>query len=538
MRGDISGLIIVLDATMLARGLELALEAMELGLPMIIVLNLCDQLHRRGIEIDMAALSEATGVKVIPCSALHGKGIAEALREAVSAARNGHVPRAPEYSRDVESAIKAAIAETGSRFKAIKAIECLDEKLGFSSDKARKIASELERTRGIPSWEIIAAERHHLAMKTAEAVVSRLSERPSVSSRIDRVVMHPWWGLLTAILIFGFLFWIIFYLGRWIEGILVDPLEAFFSLLSAPLAGTLIGAMASGFLEGVVGAVGIVLPFFVPLILLTSIMEDLGYLPRVAHLVDGLMHRIGLHGKAVIPFILGYGCSVPAVAAVRIMESRRDRVLTGLLVPMIPCGARTVIILGLVGYFFGGWWALTVYVLNIIVIASVGTILSRLRKDEPWGMVMEIPPYRLPTLRTVWLNVWLQLREFLVVVLPALLLGSSLLGLLDHWNISAYMNTAISPFTSGLLGLPRELGAPLVFGFLRKELALIMAAQALSVSPTALNAALSPVQMMTYTLFAVFYVPCLATVVITWRELGWKVALGSGGLSLIVASFV
>lgn len=538
MRGDVSGLLIVLDATALARGLELAIEVAELGIPMVLALNLWDQVDRKGIQIDTEKLSEATGTKVVPCSALHGKGVAEAFREAVFVAREGRIPRAPQYSRDVETAITAAISETGSRFRAIKAIEGMEGKLGFLGGKAREIAVELEKTRGLPSWEIIAAERHHLAMKIAEAVVQRFSERPSVSSRVDRVIMHPWWGLLVLLLIFGFFFWAIFYLGKWIEGLTVGPLEALFSRLVAPLEGTIVGAMAGGLTEGVLGAVGIALPYFLPLIFFTAIMEDLGYLPRVAHLVDGFIHRIGLHGKAVIPFILGYGCSVPAVAAVRIMESRRDRVLTGVLAPLIPCGARTAIILGLVGYFLGGWWALAVYGLNILVIALVGAALSRLRKEESWGMVMEIPPYRLPTLRSIWFKVWLQLREFLVIAFPVLLVGSCLLGLLSYWNVSGYMNTALSPFTSGLLGLPREMGTPLVFGFFKKELALIMAAQALSVSPTSMNAVLSPIQMMTYTVFAVFYVPCLATVAITWRELGWKVALGAAGLSVGVATCV
>jgi len=538
IRGDVSVLIVVLDATALARGLELVAEATELGLPMVMCLNLCDQLHGKGMEIDVDALSEAMDTRVIPCSALHGKGIARLLREAISAARDGIVPRAIQYSRDVEGAIKTAMTETGGRFRAIKAIEGVEGKWGLSAETARKITSKLEGARGLPSWEIIAAERHHFAMKTAESVTSRLREGPSVSSRVDRILMHPWWGSLLAIAIFGFFFWVIFYLGRWLEGLAVHPLESLFSSWTAPLVGTLPGAVFGGFLEGILGGVGIVLPFFVPLIFLTAILEDLGYLPRVAHLIDGLMHRIGLHGKAVIPFIVGYGCSVPAMAAVRIMESRRDRVLTGVLAPMIPCGARTVIILGLVGYFLGGWWALAIYGLNILVIALVGAILSRLRRGESWGMVMEIPPYRLPTFRSIWFNVWLQLREFLVIAFPVLLLGSCLLGLLDYWNVSGLVDTALSPFTAGLLGLPRELGAPLVFGFFRKELALVMAAQALSASPTTMNLVLTSTQMMTYTVFAVFYVPCLATVAVSWRELGWKVALGSAGLSTGVATIV
>lgn len=538
IKGDISGLIIVLDATALARSLELAIEAAELGIPMVLALNFWDQVPRKGIEIDADRLSEIMGAKALACSALHGKGIPEILREAVSAAKAGSPPEPLRYSSDVESTIAKVERRIPGRFGAIKAIEGLEGPFGSLDEETRNAIRELESSRGRPGWEIMAAERHHLAMRTAERITSRLSERPSLSSRVDRFVLHPLWGSLTALLVFGFFFWAIFYLGRLIEGLTLAPLEALFSNIVAPIQGKLLGAIASAALDAILGTLGIVFPYFIPLIFFMAIAEDLGYLPRVAHMTDGLLHRMGLHGKAVIPFILGYGCSVPAVAAVRIMESRRDRVLTGILAPLIPCSARTTIILGLVGYFLGGFWALAIYILNILVIGVIGTLLSRLRGGESWGMVMEIPPYRLPTLRSVCLNVWLQLKEFLAVAFPLLILGSVLLGLLDYWNIKGLIDFALSPFVSGLLGLPKELGAPLVFGFLKKELALIMAATALSVSPANINTALSPIQIMVYTVFAVFYVPCLATTLMTWRELSWKPALGAAGLSLAVATIM
>jgi len=374
-------------------------------------------------------------------------------------------------------------------------------------------------------------------MKTCEAV-SRVRRRVSWTERVDSVVMHPWVGLVLAAGFFALTFWMIFKLGAWLEDLTVGPLE---ELLGSWVEGLglppVLDAVASGLADGVVGGLGIALPYFLPLVFFMALAEDFGYLPRVAHLVDGLMHRIGLHGKAVIPFILGYGCSVPAVAAVRLLENRRDRVLAGMLAPLVPCGARTSVILGLVGFFLGFRWALGVYLLDIAVIAIVGTILSRLiLKGATWGMAMEIPPYRLPSLRSVWFKVWLQLRDFLFVAMPLLILGSGLMGLLEFWNVSGVVNAALVPLTKWVLGVPEALGSPIFFGFFRKELALIMTAQALGVSPEALSSALTPLQMASYTTFVVLYIPCLATLLVLWRELGGKVAAAAAGLSVGVAA--
>ncbi len=543
MGPEVSGLIVVLDATNLARGLELFLEAAEIGIPTVIGLNMWDQLGRKGIEVDPQELSRITGVPVVPVSALKGHGIAQLMRAAVDAVNQNIKPKVPRFSKHVEILIEQLQKAPGSRFAAIKAVEGVKRYADhLDPELLRHIIEQLEDQHGEPAWEVIAAERHHLAMKTAEAVVRQITNKPSVSSRVDNIVMHPVVGSLIGLIIFGFFFWAVFKLGSWIEEITVAPLESLFASWVSPLGHGLLAAVVSGLFDGILGGIGIVLPFFIPLIFLMALLEDFGYLPRAAHLADGLMHRMGLHGKAVIPFILGYGCSVPAVAAVRTLENRWDRVLTGILVPMIPCGARTAVILGLVGYFMGFWWALFVYGLNILVVGVAGGVITRLRKGESYGMVMEIPPYRLPSVRSVGFKVWLQLREFLFVAMPLLIVGSGLMALLEFWNISGPVDAALSPFVHGLLGLPDALGSPLVFGFFRKELALVMMAQALGVSPTDAASVLNPVQMMTYTVFVSLYVPCLATVLVLWRELGakvaWASALFSTGVAAVVAVLV
>jgi ferrous iron transport protein B len=221
------------------------------------------------------------------------------------------------------------------------------------------------------------------------------------------------------------------------------------------------------------------------------------------------MHAIGLHGKSVIPFVLSYGCNVPAIMGVRIMEKRRDRFVTAVLVTLIPCAARTTVIFALVAFYLGPIRALLLYVLNILVIAASGKILSRYMPDTSPGMILEMPSYKVPELSTVVRKIWFRLREFVVIAWPILIAGSLVLSLLEYLRLSGLINGFLSPFTSGLLGLPPEVGITLIFGILRKELTLIMLVQALGTNQFA--TVMTAEQMMVFTVFILFYIPCLAT---------------------------
>ena len=290
--------------------------------------------------------------------------------------------------------------------------------------------------------------------------------------------------------------------------------EALARLLPAQ---SLIAAAARGVIEGIGGALGIVLPYLIPFFLGLAVLEDVGYLPRAGYLLDGLMHRIGLHGKSMIPFLLGYGCSVPAILATRIIESRRDRFVTAMLAVMFPCVARTTIIFGLIGYFLGPHLAFAVYIINVVVVAAVGALMTKLLPRATPGLILEIPSYKAPSLHVIGAKVWLRVRDFLVLALPILVVGSVLLAVLDAVGAARYINLGLWPLTWAL-GLPASVGVTLVFGVLRKELALVMLFQALGTTQVA--TVLGPGQMMTFTLFLVFYVPCVATIAALGRELG------------------
>jgi ferrous iron transport protein B len=248
--------------------------------------------------------------------------------------------------------------------------------------------------------------------------------------------------------------------------------------------------------------------------------------------MDALMHRMGLHGKAIVPFILGYGCNVPAVMSTRMLEDRRDRYLASALATLVPCAARLAVVFGLVAFYLGPTVALWIYLFNLFVIAITGRIISALLPEDTPGMILEMPVYRVPTLRTVVHKAWFRAKEFIIEAWPILIIGSIVLSILNYFDLARVINVLVLPIT-WLLGLPQEVGVPLIFGILRKELSLIMLRQALNVSD--FSQGLTSIQMITFTVFVVFYVPCLATLAMLKRELGKKDMLSIAGLTVLIA---
>jgi ferrous iron transport protein B len=252
-------------------------------------------------------------------------------------------------------------------------------------------------------------------------------------------------------------------------------------------------------------------------------LEDSGYLSRIAFLMDNAMHKIGLHGKAFIPMMLGYGCNVPACLGCRVMETQRERLLAAFVTTLVPCAARTIIILGLVGRFVGIQWALIIYVFNLIVIFTLGRIAFRTLPGEPTALIMEMGDYRVPQLRTVLKETGFRVVEFAKIAFPLIIVGSLAIKVAEVAGLLRPMADLLSPVTVTWLGLPVITGITLIFGVLRKELALIMLATLLGT--TNFTLVLTPVQMVVFTLVTIFYIPCIATISALVKEFGWKKAL-------------
>jgi len=364
-------------------------------------------------------------------------------------------------------------------------------------------------------------------------------ERPNVGwrERVDRVLLHPWTGGPVMVLILGGLFWMVFGVGQRIEAPLVELFDRANAALTAQVPpDSLFGTVASGVVMGLAGGVAIVLPYLVPFLIGLAILEDTGYLPRIAYILDNFMHRIGLHGKSVLPLILGYGCSVPAIMSTRILESKRDRRITAALASFIPCSARTVVIFGLVAAYMGPLWALGIYLLNIVVVVILGNVFGRRMKGSSPGLILEIPELSVPHAKTLAAKTWLTLREFITIAWPLLIVSSVVLGLLEYAKAHDSINAILAPLTVWTLGLPAAVGMTLVFGVLRKELTMVMLVQALGT--THVDTVMTTVQLLTFTLFVVFYVPCVATVAVLGREMGWRDTAWIAGLTIVVATAI
>ncbi len=542
---EVDTVIQVADASLLGRSLELTLELAELGVPLVLCLNMMDEAEHKGITIDVDKLAALLDVPVVPTVASRGQGLVELIASLPEA----RPPRRPPYTPDVERALSrvaAALAgrsEPSSPARIYRATVLLsgeggeaapDPRLAQAVEEAR---AELAEGRGEDPGVILSDERHAQAMRLFETVARVGRARVGWRERADDLLMHPVAGYPALILVLLGLFAAVFWVGDTVEGILSPWLGGVSESIAAALGAGPLAALLVGGWEGLGAGIAIVLPYLVPFLLLLAFLEDLGYMPRVGFLLDGLMHKVGLHGKSVIPFLLGYGCTVPAVLATRILEDERDRLVTAALAVMVPCAGRTIVIMGLVGRYVGPGAALLLYLGNVLVIAIVGWLLARLLPGEGPGLILEIPPYRRPRARNLLGKTWLRLKGFVVLAWPLLALSSALLALAEALGWAGILNAGVK-FVTWPLGLPAEAGVPLVLGVLRKELALVMLDEALVGGV----AVLSPGQMLTFTIFVLFYVPCLATVGALGRELGWRrtglVVLGTTGLALFLGTIV
>jgi ferrous iron transport protein B len=540
----------VVDASRLGRSLELTMQLLELERPMIIALNMMDEAARGGIEVDPVELARQIGVPVVPTVGRRGLGLKELFRNALQHAHQGQDSYPLTLDREVEEALEdvsdlldaEGVGNTvPRRFVAEKLLErdphfereiyALHPEL---KKKVRGVAAVLQKAHGWSADQVISGSRHAVAHCIEEEVVSL--ERPRIGWRewADRIFLHPWTGGPAMVAILGLLFWVVFRVGQRLEMPLIELTDRLAVDLAARLPPeTLLGTMAAGAFTGIAGGVAIVLPYLLPFLIGLAILEDTGYLPRMAYILDNLMHRIGLHGKSVLPLILGYGCSVPAIMSARILPSLRDRRITAVLASFIPCSARTIVIFGLVAAYMGPWWALGIYLLNLLVIVLLGNVLARTMKGAPPGLILEIPELQLPQLTTLAAKTWLTLKEFITIAWPLLVVSSVILGVLEWAHAAETINALLAPLTVFALGLPAAVGMTLVFGILRKELTLVMLVQALGT--TQLATVLTNGQMLTFTLFVVFYVPCVATVAVIAKELGWRDTAVISAVSVVLA---
>jgi ferrous iron transport protein B len=544
----VDAIVNVIDATHLIQGLALTLELMELGRPLVLVINMMDEAQRQGIKLDGQKLSSLLGFPVMPMIATRGQGVREAFTTAWHAAQEKRIPKPLEYNPEIEHAISTLkdILEKGEfpvsrRAIVVKLLEGdpqLNEQInkqypGLSAQVQKQVDTLCHQTSRQAVW-IIATERQRIARELAHSVMSQEQAHLTFRDRLDDYLLHPVWGYVFLMAILGLFFYAVYGFGKLLEGPLLEIFNQLETVTTSYIGTNgLLPHLISGLIQGFSGGLAIVLPYLVPFLIGLGFLEDIGYLTRIAFLMDTLMHRMGLHGKAIVPFILGYGCSVPAIMSTRIMEDKRDRFLSAALATMVPCAARLAVIFGLVAFYLGPWAALAIYLYNLLIISITGRIITLFLPEDSPGLILEMPVYRLPTLRTVTAKAWFRIREFIFEAWPILIIGSVVLAALNYYSITQYINAIFEP-VNWLLGLPQQVGTPLVFGIFRKELSLIMLTQAFGTSNY--SSVMSVEQMVVFTVFVVFYVPCLATIISIRNELGRKAMFQITALTILVAT--
>lgn len=532
----------VIDATALERNLFFTIQLLELGRPMVIALNQMDLTRKKGIEINVDKLEEMLGVPVIPTVAIRNTGLHELLEAVVGVADGdisgegvipGYSPQLESRIETLEPLVEGLEGEYPSRWTSLKLLEGdedIRKRIGSMGagvvDASTELLEELEDQSGQTSSELIASERYLHVGKVVDACqeITAPSEL-SWGERLDAVTTHGVWGYLIMAGVMFSIFGTIFILGDFMSRSIDD---AFSGLGPAVIDGLGGGPIAefiwSGPLLGIVAGVTIALPFLIPFFVFLAILEGTGYLARIAFLMDSAMHRMGLHGKAFIPLMLGYGCNVPACLGCRVMETHRERLVAVFVVTLVPCAAVTVVVLGVVGAYVGIEYAFLLYLFNLLVIFAFGRIAFKSLPGEPIGLIMEMPPYRVPSVKVVLRQTWARLRGFIIVAFPFIIIGSLVLSALRIAGLLDSIGDAMSPITVGLLGLPVAAGIVLVFGVLRKELTLIMFATL--IAPAAgtvdFSTVMDPIQMIVFTLVVMFYVPCIATLAVLVREIGLK----------------
>ena len=544
-------IIAVLDATRLEQGLVLVLQLIELGYRIVIALNFMDQARKR-FTIDVNRLSDILKLPVVPTVATTGEGV-DRLMELVASGsirRSNYVTRYDSHIEAFLEDIAQGSIWTGSgypiRGASIKLLEGNPFYTGQFSPSVKGLADEYRkefREQHYEDVEVhIARDRYGEAGKVASEVIGKLERRTmTLGDRISEITLRPRTGIpiLLAVLVGIFLSVVI--IGGYLETLLVDVYTSltggFFAQVAAFIGGTMGEVISEGLNLSIEAIIAIVIPYILVFYLILGILEDSGYLPRVVMLLDGVMVKLGLHGRAIIPMVVGTGCNVPAILATRTLESRRERlILATIIVMAVPCSAQTVIIIGTVGQHSGILWAALIYLVLLALVLILGRVLHIVLKEEPSSLAMEIPDLSVPSARNVLMKTWLRIKDFFIIAFPLLLVGSLVLELLMRYNILNSLVDPLSFLTFGLLGLPPLTIIALIFGVLRKEMALQILYVIFSISVGAdIGLALTDQQLFVFALVMATYMPCIGVLAALIKEFGGKEAIAVSIASITLA---
>lgn len=472
----------IIDATNLERNLNLTLQLLQIRKPMVVCLNFWDDTAHNGIAIDVPALEKILGIPVVTVSSLHNEGVAKLL---------------------------ASLQEAK-----ISSLECDAEnhwnQIGNIVDKVQKLE-----------------HRHHTAFE-----------------RLSDFTLHPVGGIITALAVLLATLVIVRFMG---EGMINGLFDPFYTDIYAPFIMNLAGHISSEFIRGLlVGysidplesfgiftsglyiALVLVFPYFFSFYLVFGFLEDFGYLPRLAVVLDNFFHRLGLHGYSAIPVMLGLGCKVPALLSTQVLNNRREKILTTALIMMsAPCLPQTAMIVSM-GMNYGAATVLFIFIILLVLSFGMTILINRFLPGEDVEFFTELPAYRIPSLRLMASKLWIRIVEYFAEVLPMIAAGVLIMSVLDYLQVIEFITNAIKKPVEIVLGLPPDIAPIMLLGFLRKDVSIALLAP--------LN--LSAHQFIIASIFLVLYTPCISSFFTLIKELGTKTAMKIIGLVFVAAILV
>ena len=570
LSGEVDVLINVVDASALERNLYLTLQLIELGTPVVMALNMMDIVEKRGMEIDLHRLPEMLGIPVIPVSAVKRRGL-DILIHAASHHSNinhGHHFEFAHidsdglkhreypfyYSADIENRISAVVKELKEkypdaenyRWHAVKLLEKDEEVM-----KNHSVSPELANR----SYETdITNQKYEFIETVIEEVLVNREKSKAFTDKIDRVLTDKFFGLPIFLLIMGFIFFLTFLVGDWIKGYFEILIESFSGFLDTSLASVGINeALHSLIIDGIIAGVGGILTFLPNIFILflaLAFLEDSGYMSRVAYAMDGIMGKIGLSGKAFIPMLLGFGCSVPAVMATRSLESMKHRFRAMLIIPFMSCSAKLPIYILFAGMFFpdnAAAAAFSMYIIGAFTGLLSAFIIHRIDKNKEENMLLiELPEYKIPSMRTVFIYVWDKIKDYLSRAGTVIFAASVIIWVVMNFGFSGYTEDISQSFGAVLGKYLVPVLAPVGLGFWQAGVALIagLGAKEIVAASFAIlfgianvtsdggmnllsaelgNIGFGALNAYCLMIFSLLYPPCMAALGVIKRESGsWK----------------
>jgi len=497
----------VVNAFSLERDLFLTQQLIDLGIPMVIALNQIDEAEARGIKIDIPKLEELLQVKIFPTVAIKNTGISE-IKDYI-------------LTQDI----------TPSMFLT-PAIQELLDKVDLTVNG--RIKTILDYEENPENREIVYTSRREKVNSIISQTVSETSSGISLSTRIGNLLLNPVIGSITGIIVIYLLYKLI---GEFVAGNVVDYLDkVVFSGVYIPWISNVIKSICSnsfvneyligefGFLTMAVKYIfGVILPLIFSFHLFMAVLEDSGYLPRLAVLTDRFLSKLGLNGRAVIPLILGFGCTTMATITTRILGSNRERTIaTAMLGLAIPCSAQLGIIIGLIAAI-GGLKAWIAYIVIMFVIfVTIGTVLNRLLPGKSSSLLIDLPPMRVPLIKNILKKTWSKSEHFLKEATPLFILGSAIITTLQLTNGIVYIQKLLEPFTVTVLQLPKETALVFLMGIIRRDFAAAGLAKMAGLNGN--TPFLTPEQILTSLIVLTLFVPCIIAVTVLYKERGFKEA--------------